>query len=138
MTLALIVYLLSVIPKISVVCFFLLFLVSIAYLGFGIGAAIKIDVYGDYGEDKKEVKEGRSTLKMLRKKVWIPFTLLAIAVLAPGKETLYTMVAAYGVEKVVENPVAQDLASDGVEVLKAWMAKAKKDLSEGESKKAEK
>ena len=136
MTLAMIVYLLSVIPKISAVCFFLLFLVSIAYLGFGIGAATKIDVYGYYGEDKKEVKEGRSTLKMLRQKVWIPFTLLAIAVLAPGRETLYTMVAAYGVEKVVENPVAQDLAGDGVEVLKAWMAKAKKDLSEDEPKKS--
>lgn len=131
MTLALLVYLLSVIPKISVISTGVLFFIFIAYITFGLVAIMKMDVYGHYGEDNTEIKSAKSTLKLLRQKVWIPITLLVISIAVPGKETLYTMVAAYGVEKVVENPVAKDLASDGVDVLKTWMAKAKKDLSEG-------
>lgn len=52
------------------------------------------------------------------------------AVCIPDKETTWYMVGAYGTQKLIENPVAQDLASDGVDVLKALMKKAKDNLEE--------
>lgn len=44
------------------------------------------------------------------------------------------MVGAYGTQKLIENPVAKDLASDGVDVLKALMKKAKDNLEEKPAK----
>lgn len=51
-----------------------------------------------------------------------------ICMLIPDKTTSYQMLAAYGVQKVVENPKAQQLAGDGVDVLSALMKKAKIEL----------
>lgn len=56
--------------------------------------------------------------------VWFVFMLV------PDKTTSYQMLAAYGVQKVVENPKAQELASDGVDVLSALMKKAKTELEQ--------
>lgn len=58
----------------------------------------------------------------------IPIAL--VGSLIPDKETSYQMLAAYGVQTVIENPKAKELASDGVDVLKALMTKAKKELAE--------
>lgn len=55
-----------------------------------------------------------------------------VANLIPSEKTMYYMVAAYGVEKIVANPDVQALASDGADVLKQLMAKAKKELQEPE------
>lgn len=57
-----------------------------------------------------------------------------LACVLPSKEATWYMVGAYGTQKLIDSPVAQDLASDGVDILKQLMAKAKKELSE-ESKK---
>lgn len=135
MSLALIVYLISVIPKIGAACWFALVLVGIFYLISLISSSVDLDVYGHYGESNSHVNKAKALRKLLVKKLWIPIILLFVAVVIPTKETLYTMVAAYGVEKVVQNPVAQDLASDGVDVLKQLMAKAKKELVEESPKK---
>lgn len=135
MSLALIVYLIAVIPKIGAAAWMTLMLVGILYLIMTISSSVDLDVYGGYGEEHSSVKKARSTRKLMRNKLWIPFTLLFVAVLVPSKETLYTMAAAYGVEKLVDNPVAQDLASDGVDVLKQLMAKAKRELAEEAPKK---
>jgi len=135
MSLALIVYLIAVIPKIGVAAWVILVLVGILYFVMTISSSVDLDVYGGYGEEHSSVKKARSTRKFMRNKIWIPFTLLIVAVVVPSKETLYTMVAAYGVEKLVDNPVAQDLASDGVDVLKQLMAKAKRELTEDTPKK---
>lgn len=56
-----------------------------------------------------------------------------IGALIPDKDTSYKMLAAYGVQTLAENPTVQELGKDGVDVLKALMAKAKKEL-ETESK----
>ncbi len=48
------------------------------------------------------------------------------------------MVGAYGTQKLVESPAAQELASDGVEVLKELLAKAKRELAEDKPKESAK
>lgn len=138
MSLALIVYLISVIPKIGAACLVILTLVSIFYLISLTSSSVDLDVYGRYGEDDPNVKKAKSLRKLLFNKLWIPIVLLFVAVVTPSKETLYTMVAAYGVEKVVQNPIAQDIASDGVDVLKQLMAKAKRELAEDSKEKDKK
>jgi len=65
-------------------------------------------------------------------------TLIAIVLLScmiPSKESTWYMVGAYGTQKLIDSPVAQDLASDGVDILKQLMAKAKKELAEETPKK---
>lgn len=59
---------------------------------------------------------------------FIPLWLIGAVI--PDKETAYQMLAAYGVQSIVENQEAKELASDGVDVLKAMLAKAKKELEE--------
>lgn len=58
--------------------------------------------------------------------VCFPFWFLFL--LVPDKTTAYQMLAAYGVQTVAENPKAQEIASDGVDVLQALMKKAKAEL----------
>lgn len=67
-----------------------------------------------------------------RAKPFIKWAVLAtvLAVCIPTKETTWYMVGAYGTQKLIENPAAQELASDGVDVLKALMKKAKDNLEE--------
>lgn len=63
-------------------------------------------------------------------KAWLvtPLIILVIGAALPNRETTYAMAAAYGVQAIVENETANELASDGVDVLKAWMKKAKTEL----------
>ena len=63
------------------------------------------------------------------------FTLLLLACIIPSKESTWYMVGAYGTQKLIENPIAQEIASDGVDVLKDLMKKAKENLQEKETKK---
>lgn len=57
-------------------------------------------------------------------------SLLLVGAIVPNRETTYAMAAAYGVQAIVENETANELASDGVDVLKAWMKKAKTELEQ--------
>lgn len=65
-------------------------------------------------------------------KAWLftPLIILVLGVVLPNRETTYAMAAAYGVQAIVENEAANDLAPDGVDVLKAWMKKAKTELEQ--------
>lgn len=65
-------------------------------------------------------------------KAWLftPLIILVISVALPNRETTYAMAAAYGVQAIVENEAANELASEGVDVLKAWMKKAKTELEQ--------
>ena len=65
-------------------------------------------------------------------KAWLftPLIVLILGVALPNRETTYAMAAAYGVQAIVENEAANELASDGVDVLKAWMKKVKTELEQ--------
>ena len=65
-------------------------------------------------------------------KAWLftPLVILVLGAALPTRETTYAMAAAYGVQAIVENEAANELASDGVDVLKAWMKKVKTELEQ--------
>lgn len=129
MSLAMLVYMVAVIPKIGLWAGIIL-AVTVVLGGITfINARIELDIYGINEKDPHTIK-AKAVCKFLLNKLWIPFVLVMVTIICPSKETLYTMIAAYGVEKVIENPVAQDLASDGVDVLKQLMSRAKKELTE--------
>lgn len=140
MSLVLIVYLIGVLPAfakglgvIGGVGTFLLFCA-------GVTLALMSNFMSCYSwDDKTEVANNKATCGVWGKRAFklLPITILIalIANLIPSEKTMYYMVAAYGVEKVVANPDVQALTSDGADVLKQLMAKAKKELQEDEPKK---
>lgn len=71
-------------------------------------------------------------IKKLLSYWWVGVLILLSAVLIPNKETTWYMVGAYGTQKLIDNPETQALASDGVDILKALMKKAKDNLSKEE------
>lgn len=136
MTLALLVYLVSVIPSIGMAIGTASVLVC---LGFGLVllfSVITLSVYGEYGQDHKEVIRAKTMQKGLTSKLWIPITLVFVATLIPDKTTIYTMIAAYAGQKIAETPQAQQIGNDAVDVLHELLAKAKKELQEPEEKPA--
>lgn len=135
MSLVLIVYLIGVIPSIAVGLNAVGVLGTISLGALATGLKIDSNSTSCYSwDDQKLLKERRVRNGLLGDKCIKAaiFTLVLglLSGLFPTKETMYLMVAAYGVEKMIENPVAQDLASDGVDVLKQLMARAKKELAE--------
>ena len=80
------------------------------------------------------VMAAESIGKLHRAWLFTPLIILAIGAALPNKETTYAMAAAYGVQSIVENETANELASDGVDVLKAWMKKAKTELEQSTEK----
>lgn len=136
MTLALLVYLVSVIPSIGMAISTASVLVC---LGFGfvlLFSVITLSVYGDYGQEHKEVIRAKTMQKGLTGKLWIPITLVFVATLIPDKTTIYTMIAAYAGQKIADTPQAQQIGNDAVDVLHELLAKAKKELQEPEEKPA--
>lgn len=134
MTLALLVYLVSVIPSVGAVA---ATASALVFIGFGIMllfSAITLNVYGEYGQEHKEVIRAKTMQKGLANKLWIPITLVLVATLIPDKTTIYTMIAAYAGQKIAETPQAQQIGNDAVDVLHELIAKAKKELQEPEEK----
>lgn len=129
----------GVIPNIAAVLKAIGVLGTILLVALAIGLKVDSNSTTCYSwDDQKLLKERR-----VRNGLWgdkcikaAIFTLVlgVLSGLFPTKETMYLMVGAYGVEKMIENPVATDLASDGVDVLKQLMARAKKELAEDEPK----
>jgi hypothetical protein len=117
MELAFIVWMIGVIPSVSALFIFVGGMLS-AFACFGIlvGAC----------------ENEPSVVKTCKKILMFSAPAVVLGVMLPNKETTYAMAAAYGVQTVVENPKAQELASDGVDVLKALMSKAKKELEKEE------
>lgn len=130
MTLAFLVYLVSVVPTLGVLFTLFAVLTSIIFGLFLLSSCIGLDVYSSYGDEHKEVVKARSTLKLLRSKVWIPISFIVLAALIPSKTTIYTMIAAYAGQKIAETPQAQQIGSDAVDVLHELLAKAKRELKE--------
>lgn len=130
MTLAFLVYLVSVIPTLG----FLFTVFAVISCGifalFLLSSCIGLDVYRSYGEAHEEVVKARTTLKLLRTKFWIPLTLVFVATLIPDKTTIYTMIAAYAGQKIAETPQAQQIGNDAVDVLHELLAKAKRELKD--------
>lgn len=81
------------------------------------------------------VEETTDVIKKTKPLIKYAVIVVILAVCIPDKETTWYMVGAYGTQKLIENPAAQELASDGVDVLKALMKKAKDNLEEKETKK---
>jgi len=124
MTLVLIVWLVStILPGLSIV-------LILAVLGLS-AAILFMAVYALIEEDSKPLLKILSYKKSL-------FFIVVLAILIPSKETTWYMVGAYGTQKLVESPVAQELASDGVDVLKGLLAKAKTELAKDKPKEATK
>jgi len=109
---------------------FIIWLVGIP-LGLFIGAA-----YRDISDDRTVWD---LTVQTWIKKKWvIAVVLLTISRLIPSQEVTSYMLAGYGVQKLAENETVQSLSSDGVDVLKEMLAKAKRELVEDKPKEATK
>lgn len=125
MELAFIIWAVGTLPSVSHGMCFLLFFTAIIS---GIIAVIMTFIEQDLEEDEQsrllatKFKGVSKTILYTSVPLWFFFLLI------PDKETSYQMLAAYGVQTIVENETAQELASDGVDVLKALMQKAKADL----------
>lgn len=126
MELAFVIWAVGTLPTLAgMVCFATFVLMIIAGLVWGITS-----LFAKIEKKEDDVKECQAVANMAGKIFLWVLPLWFVFMLVPDKTTSYQMLAAYGVQKVVENPQAQSLASDGVDVLKALMEKAKKELAE--------
>ena len=135
MSLVFIVYLIGVLPSIANGLNTIGVLGTILFTCAAIGLKLDSNSTNCYSwDDHKLIKERR-----VRNGLWgdkfikgaiLTLILGFFSTLFPTKDTLYMMVAAYGVEKAIESPTVQELAGDGVDVLKQLMARAKKELAE--------
>lgn len=120
MTLALIVWLvMAAIPALKSLGI-MMFLTCCLLL---LGGLIAYTMPGSTENDKKPM---RWTLRNLK---WAIPVMIIISML-PAEKTSWYMVGAYGTQKIVESPIAQELAGDGVDVLKSLMARAKAEIEE--------
>lgn len=133
MSLAMLVYMVAVIPKIGLWAGIILAATVVLGGIMFINARIELDIYGINEKDPHTIK-AKAACKFLLNKLWIPFVLVVVTIICPSKETLYTMIAAYGVEKVIENPVAQSLAGSSINILEKLLEKYSKELEENEQK----
>ncbi|MNQ73936.1 hypothetical protein D3C85_886820 [compost metagenome] len=124
MELALIVWAVGTLPSLaSGLCFIffvLALLAAIAHICCKVFSIVE-----DREEDKQQCKELSKIFGCI---LFITAPIWFVCLLVPDEDTAYQMLAAYGVQSVVENEKAQELVSDGADVLKALMAKAKKEL----------
>lgn len=85
-------------------------------------------------DDKTEIESKKKACGMWGKRAFyssiLTLFIALVANLIPSEKTMYYMVGAYGTQKLIENPEAQALASDGVDILKQLMAKAKRELKD--------
>lgn len=126
MELAFIIWAVGTLPAVSTsMCSILFFMVTISA---GV-ASVMAFVENDPAEDDHNKLMATKTKKVAKTILFTSLPLWFFFLLIPDKETSYNMLAAYGVQTLVENETAQELASDGVDVLKALMSKAKKDLA---------
>ncbi len=130
MTLAFLVYLVSVIPTLGFLFTVFAVITCVIFAMFLLSSCIGLDVWRSYGEEHTEVIKARSTLKLLRTKFWIPLVLVFVATLIPDKTTIYTMIAAYAGQKIAETPQAQQIGNDAVDVLHELLAKARRELKD--------
>lgn len=131
MSLVWIVYLIGVLPNIA--AFFGVIGGVIITLIFGTALFCTVDMNSWDGEEK--IASHKALRKRALKFSWLPLLLILFANTIPSEKTMWYMIAAYGTQKLIENPEAQALAADGVDVLKDLLAKAKKEINMPEAKK---
>lgn len=126
MELAFIIWAVGTLPEVaSGICFGAFLLAILSLIGWLVGK-----IGETVEKDEKDKNELGAISKLGRTIFLVTFPIWFIALLIPDKTTAYQMLAAYGVQTVVENPKAQGLAADGVDVLQALMKKAKQSLEE--------
>lgn len=132
MSLALIVYLINVIPGIAILlCFVGVFslIAGLLTIPWMIGV---LDDHKEYDEAcKEELKRPKSLMKKL---IATSLILFFFALLIPSEKTMYTMLAAYGVEKVATNEKTQEILGNGVDILNLQLQKYKDELLKENSK----
>jgi hypothetical protein len=131
MSLVLIVYLIGVLPNLASFFGVLGGVILLLILGTALYCTADMDSWAS--------AEKITSHKALRKKAlkfsWFPLLLILVANAIPSEKTMWYMIGAYGTQKLIDNPEAQALAADGVDVLKDLLAKAKKEINTPESKK---
>lgn len=102
----------------------------------GMGAALAFGtlIFGVVAGLAWVLEQHKASFMWWRKRLWVAVPFIVFAALLPSEKTSWYMVGAFGTQKLVESPVAQELASDGVDVLKSLMARAKTEI-EGAAKK---
>jgi len=126
MELAFVIWAVGTLPSFaSGIVFFGFILMLLSFLAYVFGSIVEKAESSQVDKDISAVVK-----KIASRTLFVVVPVWFMASMIPDKTTSYQMLAAYGVQKVVENPQAQSLASDGVDVLKALMEKAKKELAE--------
>lgn len=134
MSLVFIVYLIGVLPSIKGLFSSLAIFGTLLLLFASVLLKVEANSTASYSwEDQNALKQKRTKFDK-----WGNWTLKGcmgallfglIAGLIPSERTMYTMITVYGAEKLVENPQVQQLGSDGVDVLKELLARAKRELA---------
>lgn len=131
MSLVLIVYLIGVLPNVAAF-FGVVGGVTIFLIG---GVAFYCTMDMDSWSSAEKIASHKALRKKALKFIWLPLLFILFANAVPSEKTMWYMIGAYGTQKLIENPEAQALASDGVDVLKDLLAKAKKEINTPEVKK---
>lgn len=133
MSLILVIYLVfTAVPAIK-------FLTGVAFVIWLIGIPLGLVI----GAACRDISDDRTvwdlTVQTWIKKKWIlAVILLTVSRLIPNQEVTSYMLAGYGVQKLAENETVQSLSSEGVDVLKEMLAKAKRELAEEKPKESSK
>lgn len=125
MELAFIIWAVGTLPSVSATVCFISSMICLV----SVGAYCIVKGCSFDPSNSEEDKISLENIAKISKK--ISFTSLIIwflFLLVPDKTTAYQMLAAYGVQSVAENPKVQEVASDGIDVLKALMKKAKEEI----------
>lgn len=143
MELAIVVYLIGVLPSLAGSLGFIGLMGTLLLLTGGVALTISGNEKGYYSWDNKEEKQEQRKAFLLWGKRCFKASILTIflglvSALIPSEKTMYTMVAAYAGQKIAETPQAAQIANDGVDVLKDLLAKAKRELAEEKPKESAK
>lgn len=129
MSLALVVYLIGVLPSVKALFIVAAFLV-IGFIIFGaIVNASNRDIWGS--------SKGVTTKEYLKSfRIWIIVGLSSafVGTLVPSERTMYVMLAAYGVQQVATNEKTQQILGSGVDILNLQLEKYKDELLKEKSK----
>ncbi len=120
MSLALIVYLISVIPNFGQMCF--------AFMGFLTVVFAFLFFSGLFDDDWEPLQ------KYYKKLAIVMFICGTFATLIPSERTMYVMLAAYGVQQVATNEKTQQILGSGVDILNLQLQKYKDELLKEKSK----
>lgn len=106
MEFALVIYLINLLSKINEIAVILFFLILVSLVLIAPWVMFDID---------KEVIE---TIKRVVKPfIFVVSFLAVICIFVPSEKTMYSMLAAYGVQSVSENPDVQQIAGNSLKVL---------------------